>query len=170
MRHSIRTRGPSPTARGPEGRTRLRTATAALVAAVALAACATPSADAQRAAQAELRSRLDTGLALYADGEYAVAAPHFAHAARIAQQYGPRDLQARARAAECTAWLRAREVDLFAACSERLGVVQRKLRRSDPGRNTLVALGAVAGRRPLPDLRVPDNVRPLLQDVAREFR
>jgi hypothetical protein len=127
---------------------RLRAATAALVAAVALAACARPSADAQREAQAELRSRLDTGLALYADGEYAVAAPHF----------------------ECAAWLRAREVDLFAACSERLAAVQRELRRSDPGRNTLVALGAVAGRRPLPDLRVPDNVRPLLQDVAREFR
>jgi hypothetical protein len=149
---------------------RLRAATAALVAAVALVGCVTTNVDADGVAQAELRSRLDTGLALYGDGEYAVAAPHFARAAQIAQQCGERDLEARARAAECAAWLRAREVDHFAACSERLGVVQRRLRRSDPGRNTLVALGAVAGRRPLPDLRVPDNVRPLLQDVAREFR
>lgn len=167
LRTRDRARGPSAGKWGPDRARRLRVTAAAVLAAAALGACAKPPAPDRIA---EMHAQLDAGLALYGGGEYALAAPHFAGAARTASLIGDRESEARARAAECTAWLRARDLVGFSRCSEALGAAQRRLRRSDPGRNTLVALGAVAGRRPLPDLRLPDTVRPLLQEVAREFR
>ena len=42
--------------------------------------------------------------------------------------------------------------------------------RSDGGVNTLIAMGAIAGGRPLPALRVPHSVRPLLASPEKENR
>ena len=70
--------------------------------------------------------------------------------------------------AECAAWLRARRLGELAGCTERLEALQRKGRRSDPGLNTLLAMGAVAGGRPLPPFRVPSAVHPILRASAKE--
>ena len=56
----------------------------------------------------------------------------------------------------------------LAACSERLETLQRKGRRSDPALNTLLAMGAVAGGRPLPPFRVPSAVHPIIRATAKE--
>ena len=70
--------------------------------------------------------------------------------------------------AACTAWLRARELAELADCTSQLEYLQRHSRRSDPGVNTLIAMGAIAGGRPLPPFRVPNAIQPLLQQAAQE--
>jgi hypothetical protein len=91
-------------------------------------------------------------------------------AAGEARRAGQRELERQARAAECTAWLWARRIDRFASCTDRLEGLQRRARHSDPGVNTLIALGAIAGERPPPPLRIPRDVQPLLRAAATEGR
>ena len=56
----------------------------------------------------------------------------------------------------------------LAECSQRLERLQRRERRSEPGVNTLIALGAIAGQRPPPALRIPNTVEPLFRQTAKE--
>jgi hypothetical protein len=137
-----------------------------LLASVALflVACATVhDPGASRAA----RSRAEAALDLYEAGEYTLSAERFADAARRAAAAGEDTLERKSVAGECLAWLHARRLQELAECSKRLEKLQRTARRPDPALNTLVALGAVAGDRALPPLRIPTSVRPLIQDVAR---
>jgi hypothetical protein len=152
------------------GRPRTRVAVAATTAAFsALWACAAvgPSPE---AAAARMRASLDTGLDLYESGEFALAARRFRQAAALAGPLDETEVERKATAGECLCWLRARKLGALAECSERLERLQRKARRSDPAVNTLVALGAVAGRRSLPELRIPGAVRSLIEESAGESR
>jgi hypothetical protein len=110
------------------------------------------------------------GLDLYASGEFVLAARRFAIAGQQASAVGDRDLERRALTGQCLAWLRAHRLPELAHCSESLERAQRRLRRPDPGVNTLVALGAIAGGRPLPPLHLPRSVRPLILGAAGEGR
>ncbi len=133
--------------------------------AFALAACATPrDAHTQHAARAALGSGLD----LYEAGEYVLAAERFTLAERRAAAASARELQRKALVGACLSWLHAERLQALAACSERLERAQRRARRPEPGVNTLIALGAVAGGRPLPALRIPSSVRPLVRAAAGE--
>jgi hypothetical protein len=149
---------------------RHRAATAAAVAALtALAACeSTPPAperaDLARGVMREIRAGLD----LYAAGDFALAAPRF-HSASLGAR-GCRDvaMERRATAAECAAWLLARSLPELSECGARLEDVLRRERRSDAAASTLVALGAIAGGRALPALRIPPDVQPLLRAAAEQ--
>ena len=140
-------------------RTRRCSVAAAGVLALAVLSCASPPPPADtRAAERALR----VGVGLYDAGEYVRAAEHFHEAA-----HGLRGTRARdATAAECVAWLRAQRLHELDTCSHRLAGLVRRDRRSDPGVNTLVALGALAGDRPRPPYRVPREVEPLLREAA----
>jgi hypothetical protein len=134
--------------------------------AAALTACATASAPGpERArARAELRSSLHTGLDLYDGGEFVLAGRRFSDAADRAAILGEDELERRATTAECTCWLRGRRLAELSECSRRLERLQRHARGPDPGVNTLIALGAIAGGRPLPPLKLPRAVAPLLRE------
>ncbi len=99
-----------------------------------------------------------------------LAARRFADAAKQAAPVNARELERRATSAECVSWLRARELNALTECAGRLERLQRRARRADPGVNTLVAVGALAGGRPLPRLRIPNGVRPLLVAAGKEAR
>ena len=122
------------------------------------------------AAIAEVRGTVETGLNLYESGEFVLAAQRFANAADGAEAIGAREILRRAVAAECTSWLRARKLEELSACTARLEDLQRRHPRADPGVNTLIALGAITGQRPLPPLRIPDSVKPLIRATVRESR
>ncbi len=77
-------------------------------------------------------------------------------------------MERRAMTGECTSWLRARRLGELAECTERLEALQRRQRRSDPGLNTLLAIGAIAGGRPLPPFKVPNAVHPIVRASAME--
>lgn len=111
---------------------------------------------------------VEAGLDLYGSGDYVLAAHRFREAAGGA--YNCRDLpmQRKATTAECVSWLRARKLTDFSGCTERLEALHRRERRADPGLNTLLALGSVAGGRPLPPLRVPSAVAPIVRASAKE--
>ncbi len=113
------------------------------------------------------RASIDVGLELYASGELVLAAHRFENASHHASVSGDADLARRAVAAECMAWLRARDLPAFSDCSQRLEGLQREARHADPGVNTLIGLGAIAGDRPLPPLRIPHEVLPVVR-AARE--
>ena len=49
-----------------------------------------------------------------------------------------------------------------------LETLHRKEHRADPGLNTLLAMGAVAGGRPIPPFRVPAAVHPMVRAAAKE--
>jgi hypothetical protein len=132
-----------------------------------LLACATvPDPGASRAARSSAEAALD----LYDAGEYTLAAERFADAAERAAAAREDTLERKSVAGECLAWLHARRLPELAECSKRLEKLQRRARRPDPALNTLVALGAVAGDRALPPLRIPTSVRPLVQAAARGGR
>lgn len=114
------------------------------------------------------RSSVAAALDLYEAGEYTLAAERFAQAAGRAAAAHQETLERQSVTGECLAWLHARRLPELAECSRRLEKLQRRARRPDPALNTLVALGAVAGDRPLPALRIPTAVRPLVQAAARE--
>jgi hypothetical protein len=146
-------------------------AVAALFAAVgALAGCAgVPTAVRRPAAiEAQARANVAAGLDLYESGEFVLAARRFRAASNQASTVGKRELEKKAVTGECTAWLRARRLGELAECSERLERLQRRERRSEPGVNTLIALGAIAGQRPAPALRIPNTVEPLFRQAAKE--
>ena len=143
-------------------------AIAAAVATLApLAACQTPAPPDPERAQ-RVRASVDAGLNLYEAGDYVLAARRFQEAAQGARQGGDLPMERKTTTAECAAWLRARRLGELSACSERLEALQRKGRRSDPGLNTLLAMGAVAGGRPLPPFRVPSAVHPIVRASAEE--
>lgn len=149
------------------GRVALATALAACALSVACAGTHGLSAGVPpNAAYRAARASIEAGLELYAAGESIMAARRFQDASYHANVYGDQELERTAVAAECMAWLRAQEVPKFAACSERLEFLQRESRRSDPGVNALIALGAVAGDRPLPPLRIPHAVAPIVRAAA----
>ena len=138
---------------------------AALAASACLAvACETPPPYTPDVAEAE--RTLVEGLGLYDQGEFALAAARFSEAAHGLRSAGHRDRAGDATAAECTAWLRARRLQKLDECSERLSALVRRSRQSNPGVNTLIAFGAVAGDRPLPPNRVPPRVQRLLRATA----
>jgi hypothetical protein len=143
-------------------------AIAAAVATLApLAACQTPGpADLEQARR--VQAGIDAGLNLYEAGDYVLAARRFQEMAQVSRFHRDVPMERKIRTAECTAWLRARRLGDLSACSERLETLQRKGRRSDPALNTLLALGAVAGGRPLPPFRVPSAVHPIVRATAKE--
>ena len=122
------------------------------------------------AAAAQYDSSVELGLGRYEAGEYAIAARHFQDAAARADLLADPRREHAAATAECVAWLRARRLAELARCSERLEPLQRRARHSDLGVNTLIAFGAIAGQRPLPPLKIPSAVRPLVRASAAERR
>ncbi len=116
------------------------------------------------------RASIDVGLELYASGEVILAAHRFQDASYHAAVSGDADLERRAVAAECMAWLRARELPVFSDCTQRLEGLQREARHADPGVNTLIGLGAVAADRPLPPLRIPNEVLPVVRAARKDIR
>ncbi len=132
------------------------------------AACQTASPQSRAAAAAAYRANVDSGLSLYESGEFPLAAQRFRTAAERAYVMSDRTAEKNAVAAECASWLRARNLSQLSLCSQRLEVLQRRTRRSEPGVNTLIAFGAIAGHRPLPPLRIPTAVRPLVRASAGE--
>lgn len=136
-------------------------------AALVLLGCATVrDPDSSRAARSSAEAALD----LYEAGEFQLAAERFARASRQAVAARDPELERRSATGECLAWLHARRLAELADCSRRLEQLQRATRRPDPAVNALVALGALAGDRALPALRLPTSVRALLQAAAREER
>lgn len=156
---------------GPGGASfrRPRAAIVAAVAALTLAACESAprvgppdrAAEARRVMQ-EIRAGLDLHLA----GDHALAAPRFRAASQGARRCRDVAMERRATAAECSAWLLARQLAELSECSARLEEVLRRERRSDGAASTLVALGAIAGGRPLPALRLPPDLQPLVSAAA----
>jgi hypothetical protein len=115
-----------------------------------------------------VRENLDAGLDLYAAGDFVLAAQRFQDGAQGARRCGDLPMERKATTAECTAWLRARRLGDLSSCTLRLEALHRKERRSDPGLNTLLAMGAVAGHRALPPFRVPGAVHPMVRAAAKE--
>lgn len=157
---------------GSQGERRSRRGVAVALTALALlsgcSATRAPRETASTGAAESVRSNTRAGLSLYATGDYALAARRFEQAADEARRCGEPAVERRTRSAECTAWLRARRLPELARCSERLEALQRRAARSNPGVATLIALGAIAGDRPLPGLRMPPGVRPVVKAAARE--
>ncbi len=116
--------------------------------------------------QARLDSLVQTGLELYGSAEYALAARRFRDSAHLAAALGDRATERTATTAECVSWLRVRRLSELSTCTERLERLQRRESRSDPGVNTLIALGAIAGDRSLPPLKLPNAVAALIRDSA----
>ncbi len=115
-----------------------------------------------------MRADVDSGLSLYGSRDFVLAAQRFREAANGARRCGVLPMERKATTAECTAWLQARKLGDFSACTERLEGLHRRERRSDPGLNTLLAMGALAGDRPIPPFRVPSAVHPILRAAAKE--
>jgi hypothetical protein len=129
-------------------------AVAALIAAVGVAAgCATGPTSLSRPTPtaAQARANVTAGLDLYESGEFVLAARRFHLASTQASALHER-----------------RRLGELADCTARLEQLQRRERRSEPGVNTLIALGAIAGQRPLPALRIPNTVEPLFRQAAKE--
>jgi hypothetical protein len=148
-------------------------ATAAAVAAliallVGAAGCETLARPVPAASAAQARANVRAGLGLYESAEYALAARSFHAGAVQARRAGDRVLAKKAVTAECTSWLRGRQLAELAECAQRLEQIQRRERRSEPGINTLIAFGAIAGERPLPQLRIPNTVQALVRQAAEE--
>jgi hypothetical protein len=115
-----------------------------------------------------VRADINGGLNLYDAGDFVLAAHRFHSAAEGALRCGSLSMERRATQAECTSWLRARRLADFSECTTRLETLHRKEHRADPGLNTLLAMGAVAGGRPIPPFRVPAAVHPLVRAAAKE--
>ena len=119
---------------------------------------------------ARVRASIEAGLELYDAGDYVLSAQRFRSVAESARNWQDVTMERKTTTAECTAWLRAQRVGEFARCTQRLELLHRRSRRSDPGLNTLLVMGAVAGKRPIPPFRVPSAVRPDLRALAKEMR
>jgi hypothetical protein len=135
--------------------------------ALALTACASPPPESGPAAA---ERTLQIGLGLYDSGEYARAAERFRESGNLFRAARFRERWRDATAAECTAWLRAQYLRQLDDCSQRLGALLRRDRRSDPGANTLVALGAVAGGRAVNANRIPREIAPILRTMVAEAK
>jgi hypothetical protein len=111
---------------------------------------------------------IDAGLQLYEAREYAIAAERFREASLEARALRDRDSEKDALTASCTSWLLAQRMEAFAACSDDLTQLHHKARKPDPGLGTLLAMGAIAGDRPTPPFRIPNEVAGLLRAAADE--
>ena len=129
-------------------------------------ACQTPGPTSGPVDSSRARVLLGEGLELYDAGEFTRAAMRFHEAAEGLRAAGQRERARDAVAAECASWLRARQLRQLDDCTKHLASVVRRSRKSDPGVNTLIALGAVAGERPLPPYRLPSRVQPLIRAAA----
>jgi hypothetical protein len=144
---------------------------AAIAAVVSLAACESAPHrlaggvrdEAARLVMQDVREGLD----LYAADELAPAGQRFHAAAVGARGLGDAAMERRATEAECAAWLLARCLPELAECGARLEEALRRERRSDPAASAIAALGAVAGGRALPVLRLPPDVERLLASRER---
>jgi len=116
----------------------------------------------------QVMANIQSGLNLYESGDFVLAAHRFREAGDGARNCRDLAMERKTTTAECTAWLRARRLGELASCTERLEALHRRERRSDPGLNTLVAMGAVAGNRPLPPFRLPSSVHPIVRAAAKE--
>jgi hypothetical protein len=151
--------------RGLPTRVPRRTLALLASAALGLSACSgVRDPDASRAARGTAEAALD----LYEAGEFILAAERFSRASMQAAYAREGTLERNSVTGECLSWLHARRLQELAECTRRLEALQRRARRPDPGVNTLVGLGAVAGHRPLPPLRIPTSVRPMVKAAARE--
>jgi len=135
-------------------------------------ACATPQPPAgdEAARHAQLRIALEAGEELYRQAEYVRAAERFRSAVDVANALGRQQAARNATAAECTSWLLARCLPELGDCTRRLEWFVRRERNSDPGVNTLLALGALADGRPLPSHPVPAPVHEMLRATAAEVK
>ena len=150
---------------------RRRVAIAAVIAALVpvFAACeTTPPAMPDPEEARRVRADVEGGLNLYDAGDFVLAAHRFRSAAEGAERCGSLSMERRATQAECTSWLRARRLGDFSDCTQRLETLHRREHRADPGLNTLLAMGAVAGGRPIPPFRVPAAVHPIVRAAAKE--
>lgn len=156
--------------RRTDGAGRWRGAAAAVLVAalvpVALACQSPPRPDPAEARR--VRANVEAGLNLYDAGDFVLAAHRFHDAAEGARRVRSLPTERKATTAECTSWLRARRLAELADCTQRLETLHRRERRSDPGLNTLLAMGAVAGGRPIPPFRVPTAVHPMVRAAAKE--
>ena len=115
-----------------------------------------------------VQSDIDAGLDLYASGEFSMSAQRFRLAADGAVSLGDHATQRNAVVAECMAWLRERRLQELSQCTLRLERLQRRQRRTDPGVNTLMAVGAIAGNRAIPPFKLPSAVHPIVRAAAKE--
>jgi len=137
------------------------------------AACASPppaGPDRKAVLGQQLERDLRGAGELYRSHEYVRAADSFARAADLARELRLGEFARDLRAAECTSWLKARRLSEFAACGELLEAQTRAVPGSNPGVNTVAALGAVAGGRPLPPLRLPGPVQEAVRAAAQETK
>jgi hypothetical protein len=150
-------------------RRRAAVASAVVALGLPLAACqSTPPSSPDPDEARRVRADVDGGLNLYDAGDYVLAAHRFHAAAEGAQRCGSLSMERRATQAECTSWLRARRLAEFSSCTGRLETLHRREHRADPGLNTLLAMGAVAGGRPIPPFRVPAAVHPMVRAASKE--
>ncbi len=140
---------------------------AVVCAAAALFACTSLHGPPPEGARAEFARRMGAGHRLYTEAEYALAGRRFSEAAEYAHVHRQTDAEKRATVAECVCWLRSRAVSEFDECTIRLDVLHQRANRSERGIGTLLALGAIAGDRPPPPFRVPEDVSPVLRKAAK---
>ena len=135
-----------------------------------LVACQTPPPPPapDPAEAAEVRANIDAGLSLYDAGDYVLAAQRFREAAIGARNCGSLPMERKATTAACASLLQARKLSEFGACTTTLERLHRRERRSDPGLNTLLAMGAISGDRPIPPFRVPSAVHPIVRAAAKK--
>jgi len=136
-------------------------------AAATLFACTSLQGPPPVGAQAEFARRMGAGHRLYQESEYALAGRRFGEAAVYAHVHRQMDAEKRATVAECVCWLRSRAVSELDECTRRLDVMHQRAKRSERGIGTLLALGAIAGERPPPPFRIPEDVSPVLRKAAK---
>jgi hypothetical protein len=153
------------------GAAAFRLGAAAVVAVAALFGCRTTApVESLAAMRARMNTSVASGFDLYDGGEYVLAARRFHAAVDLAIVLDDDASRRRATAGECVSWLRARKLAELAECSRRLEDLQTRQRRPDPGVNTLIAMGSIAGGHPLPALRLPVAVAPLIRASAEGGR
>jgi hypothetical protein len=153
------------------GAASFRLGAAAVLTVAALFGCRTTAPiESLGAMRARMNTSVASGFDLYDGGEYILAARRFHAAADLAIVLDDDASRRRATAGECVSWLRARMLAELADCGRRLEELQSQQRRPDPGVNTLIALGSIAGGHPLPALRLPVAVAPLIRASAEEGR
>ena len=136
--------------------------------AATLFACAAPPPRSTSGSALRFDRAIEAGLQLYEAREYAIAAERFQEASHEARALRDRDSEKNALTASCTSWLLAKRMESFSACSEDLTQLHHKARKPDPGLGTLLAMGAIAGDRPTPPFRIPNEVAGLLRAAADE--
>ncbi len=137
-----------------------------LLLALGAAGCASTAPPPRPAPAGFVESEAEAGARLYRIGDYTLAARRFRAAADEAERCGEPMMESELRVGECTAWLRGGDLNAFRHCTARLETLHREIGRSEPGVNTLLALGAIARGEALPPFRLPAAVRPLLLSTA----